>query len=142
MNLSPEDHERVNAAIRGIEKLFKYLETTKGNQVKSVIGVDLEAATECLVDLVESARKADGQRQPGRVIPVENCIELYFHCVQCLRELPDGMAPREWARLNVGWSKQGFQVWCVRHDMNVLHMDFEDQKHPANTNRAVERGQA
>lgn len=47
-------------------------------------------------------------------------IETYLQCARCLDELPLGVAPRDWARLNFGITKDGaMQLWCVRHDCNV-----------------------
>lgn len=59
-------------------------------------------------------------------VPLE--IQMYFHCKRCLMEKPDGISPAEWVRLNVGWTERGIQVWCVRHDLNVVHIDLEDGK--------------
>jgi hypothetical protein len=42
--------------------------------------------------------------------------------------MPDGESPASWARLSVGFSKEGMQVWCERHNMNVIHIDFLGQK--------------
>lgn len=58
-------------------------------------------------------------------------IELYFHCRQCLNELPRGISPSDYQELEAGWTVKGIQVWCKRHDLNILHVDFEGQKHPA-----------
>jgi len=63
-------------------------------------------------------------------------IKMYMHCGRCLSEKPSDQSPGEWARLNVGWTVEGLQVWCTRHDINVVHIDFEGQKHPANTTAA------
>jgi len=71
-------------------------------------------------------------------IPVTNEIKMFFHCRRCISELPDGMAPREWVRLEAGWTRQGFQVWCIRHEINIIHMDFEGAQHPANTTRLAD----
>ncbi len=60
-------------------------------------------------------------------------IESYLHCVKCLDEKPDDVTPVDWAETMVGWTKQGIQLWCKRHNTNVMHMDFEGHKHPANT---------
>lgn len=60
-------------------------------------------------------------------------IELYLHCGLCLKQKPGSQSPEEWARLAVGWTPHGLQVWCVRHGCNVAHIDFEGQQHPANT---------
>jgi hypothetical protein len=58
----------------------------------------------------------------------ENEIGRYFHCAECLREKPDDQSPGEWARLAVGFTNAGVQVWCTRHDRNVVHLDFLGQK--------------
>jgi hypothetical protein len=68
-------------------------------------------------------------------------IEAYMHCGMCLKELPSGESPESYARLSVGWTRRGLQVWCVRHEVNVLHVDFEGQKHKANTTRALRPGE-
>ena len=67
------------------------------------------------------------------------CISTFVHCGLCLRELqapgaPES-SPRDYAQLEVGFTKQGLQVWCKRHECNVMHIDFEGQRHPANTTR-------
>jgi hypothetical protein len=67
-----------------------------------------------------------------RDIPNTDEILVFLHCGQCLTERPEEESPKEWARLNVGWTKLGLQVWCTRHEVNVLHIDFEGRKHPAN----------
>ncbi|MEY9493800.1 hypothetical protein [Bradyrhizobium elkanii] len=75
-------------------------------------------------------------RKPDRpVLGNVNEIGTFLHCGLCLHELPAGTSPRDYAALEVGWTPQGLQVWCQRHDCNVLHVDFEGQKHPANTTR-------
>lgn len=56
---------------------------------------------------------------------------LFYHCAKCVTELPAGESPRDWARLSVGATAVGIQIWCVRHDCNVAHIDFEGYKHPA-----------
>jgi hypothetical protein len=67
-----------------------------------------------------------------RKIPATNEIVAFFHCMKCLDEKPDGTSPREWAQLEVGFTPIGLQVWCKRHELNILHIDFEGLKHPAN----------
>jgi hypothetical protein len=34
--------------------------------------------------------------------------------------------------IEAGWTQLGFQVWCRNHNVNILHVDFEGHKHPAN----------
>lgn len=67
-----------------------------------------------------------------RSIPNTNEIGSFFHCSRCMHELPSGVSPREWAQLEVGFTTLGIQVWCKRHEVNVIHIDFEGCKHPAN----------
>jgi hypothetical protein len=62
-------------------------------------------------------------------------IETYIHCALCVVSIPRGESPQTWQRLEVGWTKEGFQIWCMRHDCNVLHVDFEGKQHPADTSR-------
>ena len=62
-------------------------------------------------------------------------IKAYMHCHLCLLERPQDITPRQWARLNIGWTEEGLQVWCVRHDLNVLDIDFEGAQHPASMGR-------
>lgn len=57
-----------------------------------------------------------------------NTIGMFFHCGQCIEERPGEISPRDWMRLEVGWTKAGVQVWCVRHDRNVVSLDFLGQK--------------
>lgn len=55
-------------------------------------------------------------------------ITLFFHCKKCIASVPKGVAPREWAQLEAGWTPAGFQVWCKRHEENVVNIDFLGQK--------------
>lgn len=66
-----------------------------------------------------------------RKIPATNEINSFFHCRQCLDEKPSNFSPREWASLEVGFTKLGVQVWCKRHECNIVHIDFERLRHPA-----------
>jgi hypothetical protein len=51
-------------------------------------------------------------------------ISAYLNCSRCLVELPIGMSPREFKRLDVGLTRDGIQVWCVRHNVNVSRMEL------------------
>jgi hypothetical protein len=70
-------------------------------------------------------------------ITADPSIKMFFHCQLCLDELNEGKAKGEsaqsYARLEVGYSRIGLQVRCVRHDVNVIHLDFAGQKFFANT---------
>lgn len=53
-------------------------------------------------------------------------IQSYMHCARCLTTKPPHKSPGEWARLSVGWTDDGgLQVWCVRHDCNVVQLKRE-----------------
>ena len=58
----------------------------------------------------------------------ESDIQSFFHCRECLEELPDGESPRSYASLEVGWTPKGIQVWCKRHEKNVAHFDLTKWK--------------
>ena len=49
-------------------------------------------------------------------------IGMFFHCTLCIEE---DVWPQE---LEVGWTEAGVQVWCKRHQRNVIHIDFLGQK--------------
>lgn len=58
-------------------------------------------------------------------------IGAFFHCKQCYAEwekLEFSGSPAEYQRIEAGWTKVGFQVWCQRHDCNLIHIDFEGAK--------------
>jgi hypothetical protein len=46
-------------------------------------------------------------------------------------KLLKGITPRDYGQYEVGFTKIGIQIWCKRHEINILHIDFEGQKHPA-----------
>jgi len=65
----------------------------------------------------------------------ENCIVMHTHCGLCLESVPDGVSPQEWRRVEVGWTRKGLQVWCLRHDCNIMHIDFDGVRHRADCTR-------
>jgi len=65
----------------------------------------------------------------------ENCIVMHTHCGRCLESVPDGVSPQEWRMVEVGFTEKGLQVWCLRHDCNIMHVDFQGARHPADTTR-------
>jgi hypothetical protein len=56
---------------------------------------------------------------------ITNEIVKFIHCMKCLDERPSNQSPREYAQLEFGFTKPGIQVWCKRHEVNVMHIDFE-----------------
>ena len=77
------------------------------------------------------ARQAKGLKASPRPVPSKNSILAYMHCRRCVETMPEGFSPQTWSRLSVGWTELGFQVWCNRHNVNIVHVDFEGQQHPA-----------
>ena len=60
----------------------------------------------------------------------ERChIVKFFHCKECLAELPEDETPRDYQWIQAGWTEQGLEVWCARHDLKIIHVDFGGQKH-------------
>jgi hypothetical protein len=59
---------------------------------------------------------------------MENRIKQFWHCAKCIDELPEGKSPREYIRVEVGFTRAGLQVWCIRHEENIIHLDFMGQK--------------
>jgi hypothetical protein len=88
-------------------------------------------------DILAFIEVLTGRLPKQREIPNTLQIGLYIHCGKCLKEMPAGTSPKEWNRLQVGWTPMGLQVWCVRHNCNVMHIDLEGQMHPANTTCAA-----
>ncbi len=60
-----------------------------------------------------------------------DAIERYIHCSMCLDTVPTGQSPQEWSRYEVGLTKWGIQIWCARHKCNIMHINFEGERHPA-----------
>jgi hypothetical protein len=54
--------------------------------------------------------------------------------------MPKGESAQSWARLEAGFTEKGVQVRCVRHDLNIIHIDFEGHNHPADTGRRGDFG--
>ena len=66
----------------------------------------------------------------------KNEIKAYLYCGKCLKEykekgINEQMSPKEYSKTQTGFTKYGLQVWCNRHNCNIMHMDFEGFKHPA-----------
>lgn len=58
-------------------------------------------------------------------------ILTYIHCAMCCEEVPEGVSMQEYALEEVGLTKVGIQIWCRRHNANILHLDFEGFRHPS-----------
>ena len=54
---------------------------------------------------------------------------MNFNCRKCQEEYHDGKYGRnksmeELTRITVGRTKTGIQVWCVRHQLNIVSFDL------------------
>jgi hypothetical protein len=78
------------------------------------------------------------------MMDIDRYIFQFFHCRECLEEWKaseaPGQSPATYARLSVGFTALGLQVVCARHDLNVVHIDFEGQTHPADLSKEGDFG--
>tara|TARA_B100001245_G_scaffold210209_1_gene174180 strand:+ start:230 stop:505 length:276 start_codon:yes stop_codon:yes gene_type:complete len=72
----------------------------------------------------------------------DNHIEQFLHCKLCGDEVHSGKTDtgesesmRSYAKYELGWTKWGLQVWCIRHNANIIHIDFDGEKHKAYLSR-------
>jgi len=79
----------------------------------------------------------------------DNNIQMYLHCGKCIDEwkanpeIKTQQSPQDYQKVQAGWTKEGLQVWCVRHDCNIIHVDFEKQQFHADcTRQATEEEKA
>lgn len=58
-----------------------------------------------------------------------NNIHEPLVCSKCFDEMSKGLTDtanlQQYSQLDVGFTDQGIQVWCRRHDENVVHIDFD-----------------
>ena len=63
---------------------------------------------------------------------LQNGIEQNIICSKCETEFSlgstDSRSLQDYSRLDIGFTSIGVQVWCRRHDANVVHIDFAGQK--------------
>ena len=70
-------------------------------------------------------------------IPNTLKIRGYIHCGKCINDYKTDpaaidLSPKDYQRIQAGWTKLGLQIWCTRHDCNIVHIDFEGKQLPAN----------
>ena len=63
---------------------------------------------------------------------LQNGIEQNIICSKCETEFllgsTDSRSLQDYSRLDIGFTSIGVQVWCRRHDANVVHINFAGQK--------------
>ena len=69
-------------------------------------------------------------------------ISQQIVCSKCEEEFlagtTDSRTLQDYTKLDVGFTESGLQVWCQRHDTNVVHIDFEGRELKADF-RCLER---
>lgn len=94
------------------------------------------------IDAVEAAEKMDAEYKKRMEGPENDLqISVYIHCGKCLDEYnkDDNIkcSPADYSQISAGWTRRGIQLWCRRHNCNIVHIDFEGEKHPANCRAKV-----
>ena len=59
---------------------------------------------------------------------MQNKIEMYIHCQRCLEIKPDHISPSEYSQMECGFTEDGFQVWCMRCNINILYLEVEEME--------------
>lgn len=49
-----------------------------------------------------------------------------YECPRCVKEKPNDYRSDEWSNLRVGLTDDGFQVWCLRHQVNVADVTIRN----------------
>ncbi len=57
---------------------------------------------------------------------MESDIKLFFHCKKCVEENDKkDKSMRDYSSIECGWTVKGLQIWCKRHETNIINLDFE-----------------
>ena len=74
-------------------------------------------------------------------LPVEALslnINSYVVCTKCAEEVADiepKISLQDYAAIDVGFTNWGLQIWCRRHQVNIVHIDFGGAQLPADFRR-------
>jgi hypothetical protein len=55
-------------------------------------------------------------------------IDMYLKCKKCFEELPVGTSMQEFATTQAGFTTTGIQVWCTRHNCEVVHLPYKQER--------------
>ena len=59
-------------------------------------------------------------------------IKNHIVCNKCIKELSTLSSKdinlRNFVKFEVGFTSLGIQIWCIRHNINVCHIDFDDNQ--------------
>lgn len=67
---------------------------------------------------------------------IPNEIKGFYHCKKCIEEATKiaaragSASPRHYAKLEFGVTKSGFQLFCVRHEINVMKIEISLEESP------------
>lgn len=67
-------------------------------------------------------------RTTNRNLPNTFEVKHVIECKRCTESCPIGTLLQDYLRVSVGFTPYGLQVWCVRHQANVVHIDFRGQR--------------
>lgn len=75
-----------------------------------------------------------------------NHIKEPVVCARCLDEFAKGRSDaaslRDFIRVDVGFTTEGLQVWCQRHDQNICVIDFDGHELEADFRSLVKQPSA
>ena len=59
-------------------------------------------------------------------------IENQIVCNKCVEELSNESNPeinlKNYSKFEVGFTSSGLQIWCIRHNINICHVNFGGKK--------------
>lgn len=82
-----------------------------------------------------------GKVKQDPTLPVEALalsVTGYVACSKCAAEVDAAQPPlslQDYAQIDVGFTDWGMQVWCRRHQANIVHIDFQGHQLPADFRR-------
>lgn len=63
---------------------------------------------------------------------LHHSIKNNIVCNKCVEELSDASSSdinlKNYTKFEVGFTSIGIQIWCIRHKINVCHIDFEGKQ--------------
>ena len=65
-------------------------------------------------------------------------ITNYLACTKCAAEIETLNPPQslqDYSQTDAGFTDWGVQIWCRRHQVNIVHIDFQQQRLPADFRR-------
>ena len=75
---------------------------------------------------------------------ISNRIEHYLVCELCAQDVAkanseanvtDEISLQDYTQIDTGLTNRGIQVWCRRHNFNIVHIDFQGHQLPADFRR-------